>query len=273
VGVHPAAKLRLEGVGKRFDVAGAAQTVAVADFTLDVAQGEFLVIVGPSGCGKTTILNVLAGLDRPSDGTVKIDGRPIHGPGPERGVMFQDYALFPWRTVWGNVEFGLRYGPAAKGLDSLARQQRVRSYIDLVGLAGSEGKYPHQLSGGMRQRVALARLIANEPDVLLLDEPLAALDAQTRLILQDELLRIWGQDRPPVQRRTVVFITHAIDEAVFLADRVAVMTTHPGRLKALIDIDLPRPRNDATRALPKFQALSQHIWSLIRDEAYRATVT
>jgi len=149
----------------------------------------------------------------------------------------------------------------------------VQDCIDLVGLNGAEDKYPHQLSGGMRQRAALARLMANEPEVLLMDEPLAALDAQTRLILQDELLRIWGQDRPAAKRRTVVFITHAIDEAVFLADRVAVMTTRPGRLKALIDVPLPRPRNDATRASAEFQALSQHIWSLIRDEAYRATVT
>jgi NitT/TauT family transport system ATP-binding protein len=265
-------KLRLDAVGKRFAVAGAQDTVAVQDFSLEIRHGEFLVIVGPSGCGKTTVLNVLAGLDTPTSGTVAIDGRPISGPGPDRGVMFQDYALFPWQTVSGNVEFGLRYGPAGAGLDNAARAQRVRRTIELVGLTGSEGKYPHQLSGGMRQRVALARLIANEPDVLLMDEPLAALDAQTRIILQDELLRIWGQDRPAAERRTVVFITHAIDEAVFLADRVAVMTAHPGRLKALVDIPLSRPRGDATRALPEFQALTQHIWSLIRDEAYRAAV-
>ena len=188
--------------------------------------------------------------------------------------MFQDYALFPWQTVWGNVEFGLRYGPAGNGSRRRrAQRARPRRTIDLVGLNGSENKYPHQLSGGMRQRVALARLIANEPDVLLMDEPLAALDAQTRIILQEELLRIWGQDQPQAEsRRTVVFITHAIDEAVFLADRVAVMTTHPGRLKAIVDIPLPRPRGDATRARPDFQALSQHIWSLIRDEARRATM-
>jgi len=267
-----AAKLRLTNFGKRFPVAGAADAIAVDDLSLDVRQGEFLVIVGPSGCGKTTVLNVLAGLDTPSSGTVAIDDRVITGPGPDRGVMFQDYALFPWHTVWGNVEFGLRYGPAGHGLNADARAQRVRRTIDLVGLKGSEAKYPHQLSGGMRQRAALARLIANEPAVLLMDEPLAALDAQTRIILQDEMLRIWGQDRAAVERRTVVFITHAIDEAVFLGDRVAVMTAHPGRLKAMIDIPLPRPRGDATRALPEFQALTQQIWSLIRDEAYRATV-
>ena len=266
------AKLRLDGFGKRFVVAGAREVVAVDNFSLDIALGEFLVIVGPSGCGKTTVLNVLAGLDTPTSGTVAIDERVITAPGPDRGVMFQDYALFPWQTVWGNVEFGLRYGPAGDGLDTAARAERVRRTIDLVGLNGSEYKYPHQLSGGMKQRVALARLMANEPEVLLMDEPLAALDAQTRIILQDELLRIWGQDRPAAERRTVVFITHAIDEAVFLADRVAVMTAHPGRLKALVDVDLPRPRGDATRASPEFQALTQHIWSLIRDEAYRATV-
>jgi NitT/TauT family transport system ATP-binding protein len=271
--MNPSARLRLDRVGKRFALPDGKETVALADLSLEIAQGEFLCICGPSGCGKTTVLNLLAGLALPSSGTVAIDGRAITGPGPERGVVFQDYALFPWHTVWGNVEFGLRHGPAGAGLDGEARRGRVRQAIDLVGLAGSEGKFPHQLSGGMRQRVALARLMANEPAVLLMDEPLAALDAQTRTILQDELLRIWGQDRPPAQRRTVVFITHAIDEAVFLADRVAVMTTHPGRLKALIDVPLPRPRNDATRAHPEFQALTQHIWSLIRDEAYRATVT
>lgn len=266
-------KMRLAHVTKRFDVATAPPTIAVEDFSLDVARGEFLVIVGPSGCGKTTVLNILAGLELPTSGAVTIDGRAIVKPGPERGVMFQDYALFPWQTVRGNVEFGLLHGPAGRELDSAGREQRVRSCIELVGLGGAEPKYPHQLSGGMRQRVALARLMAIEPEVLLMDEPLAALDAQTRIILQEELLRIWGQDRPASERRTVVFITHAIDEAVFLADRVAVMTSHPGRLKALIDVSLPRPRNDATRASPAFQALSQHIWSLIRDEAYRAIAT
>jgi NitT/TauT family transport system ATP-binding protein len=267
-----AIKLRLAGAGKRFESERGASTVAVRDFTLDVRQGEFLVIVGPSGCGKTTVLNLLAGLELATEGTVSIDGRTITAPGPDRGVMFQDYALFPWQTVHGNIAFGLRHGPAGAALDAAARERRVQGCIELVGLTGSEAKYPHQLSGGMRQRVALARLMANEPEVLLMDEPLAALDAQTRIVLQDELVRIWGQDRPASQRRTVVFITHAIDEAVFLADRVAVMTTNPGRLKALIDIPLPRPRNDATRAAPEFQALSQHIWSLIRDEAYRAAV-
>jgi NitT/TauT family transport system ATP-binding protein len=265
-------QIRIDNASKTFPGANGTQTTAVAAFSLDIAQGEFVVIVGPSGCGKTTVLNMLAGLQAPTSGQLVFDGTPIAGPGPERGVMFQDYALFPWCTVRGNVEFGLLHGPAGAGMTAEAREARVRHYVDLVGLNGSEEKYPHQLSGGMRQRVALARLMANDPSVLLMDEPLAALDAQTRLILQSELLRIWGQDRPRGDRRTVVFITHAIDEAVFLADRVVVMTTHPGRIKEVIDVDLPRARNDATRALPEFQALTQRIWQSIRDEAYRATV-
>jgi len=266
-------RLRIEQAGKRFPAAQGKETIAVEDVSLDIAQGEFLVIVGPSGCGKTTVLTMLAGLQLATSGKVLFDGEPITGPGPERGVMFQDYALFPWCTVWDNVGFGLKHGPAGNGMTSAQRDERVRHYIELVGLTGSERKYPHQLSGGMRQRVALARLMANEPAVLLMDEPLAALDAQTRIILQDELVRIWGQDRPRSERRTIVFITHAIDEAVFLADRIVVMTTQPGRVKAVIDVDLPRPRDGTTRALPEFQALSQRIWNLIRDEAYRATVT
>jgi len=268
-----AAGLQLAAVSKSFALADGTATKAVEDFTLDIEPGEFLVIVGPSGCGKTTVLNILAGLETASSGSVRMNGDAIAGPGAERGVMFQDYALFPWLTVLGNVEFGLRFGPAGAGLTAAARQARVRGVIDLVGLKGAEVKYPHQLSGGMRQRVALARLMANEPAVLLMDEPLAALDAQTRTILQEELLRIWGQDAPRESRRTVVFITHAIDEAVFLADRVAVMSAHPGRLKATLAIDLPRPRNDATRASSRCNALVQQIWGLIREEAYRATVT
>ncbi len=268
-----AIKLRLENIGKSFTLADKTTTQAVQDFSLDIRVGEFLVIVGPSGCGKTTILNLLAGLESASAGRMTIDDRVITGPGAERGVMFQDYALFPWRSVRGNVEFGLRFGPAGAGMSVAERDARVRATIELVGLTGAENKYPHQLSGGMRQRVALARLIANEPGVLLMDEPLAALDAQTRLILQDELLRVWGQDRAAASRRTVVFITHAIDEAVFLADRVAVMTSNPGRLKQVIDIDLPRPRGDATRASARFHALTQQIWALIRAEAFRATIT
>jgi NitT/TauT family transport system ATP-binding protein len=263
-------KLELDGLRKTFGPDPG--VVAVENFTLEVRAGEFLAIVGPSGCGKTTVLNMLAGLEQPTAGSIRLDGRLIDGPGAERGVMFQDYALFPWRTVEGNVEFGLVYGPAGAGLSAQEKAARVRNVIDLVGLTGSETKYPKQLSGGMRQRVALARLVANEPDILLMDEPLAALDAQTRVILQEELLRVWGQHKPANERRTVVFITHGIDEAVFLADRVVVMSSHPGRLKQVVDIALPRPRSDATRKSAAFADLSQSIWELIREEAYRATM-
>ena len=264
-------KIEISALRKAFG-SGPAPVLAVDDLSFDVSAGEFIVIVGPSGCGKTTVLNMLAGFERPTSGTIKLNGNVIDGPGADRGVMFQDYALFPWRTVQGNIDFGLVYGPAGKGMTAAARDARVKRVIDLVGLNGSETKYPHQLSGGMRQRVALGRLVANEPDILLMDEPLAALDAQTRIILQDELLRVWGQDKPIEERRTVVFITHAIDEAIFLADRVVVLSSHPGRLKQIIDIDLPRPRNDATRKSAAFAELSQSVWELIREEAFRATM-
>jgi NitT/TauT family transport system ATP-binding protein len=176
----------------------------------------------------------------------------------------------PWQTVQDNVGFGLRYGTPGKGFSAEQREERIRHFVELVGLKGSEKKYPHQLSGGMRQRVALARLLANGPDILLLDEPLGALDAQTRLILQIELLRIWGQTAPRAERKTAIFITHDIEEAVFLADRVVVMSSHPGRVRTVLDIDLPRPRDEAVRAHPRFGQLAEQIWSLIRDEAYRA---
>jgi NitT/TauT family transport system ATP-binding protein len=269
-----AAKLALAGVRKEF-VSPRTQTpvLAVDSADLTVEAGEFLTIVGPSGCGKSTILNLLAGLEVPSGGAVTMDGSAIEGPAAERGMVFQDYALFPWKTVRENVEFGLRYGPHGKGVSRQERERRVARFIELVGLAGSETKYPHELSGGMRQRCAIARLIANEPEVLLMDEPFAALDAQTRIILQEELLRIWGQERPQAERRTVVFITHAIDEAVFLSDRVVVMSAHPGRIIETFTIDLARPRLDTVRAEPRFQELTQAIWHLIRDEVYRAATT
>ena len=264
-------KLRLRGVSKQFTaVRASAPTLAVADFALDVQAGEVVCIVGPSGCGKSTVLNLIAGLDTPSSGAIEMDGRAINGPGADRGVMFQDYALMPWQTVVQNVGFGLAHGTPGLGMSKAQREARVREYVELVGLNGAEHKYPHQLSGGMRQRVALARLLANGPDILLLDEPLGALDAQTRLILQVELLRIWGETQAREQRKTAIFITHDIEEAVFLGDRVIVMSSHPGRIKAQISIDLPRPRNEHIRATARFGELSEQIWNLIRDEAYRA---
>jgi NitT/TauT family transport system ATP-binding protein len=267
----PAPKLRLREVSKSFIAPRTgARTLAVDDVTLDIHSGEFVCIVGPSGCGKSTVLNLLAGLDTPSAGTLTKDGAPITGPGADRGVMFQDYALMPWQSVADNVGFGLRHGTPGKPFTPQQREDRIRHFIDLVGLSGSERKYPHQLSGGMRQRVALARLLANGPDVLLMDEPLGALDAQTRLILQMELLRIWGETAPASERKTAVFITHDIEEAVFLADRVVVMSSHPGRIRDVLRVDLPRPRNELTRGDLRFGHLVEAIWRLIRDEAYRA---
>lgn len=266
------AKIRLAGITKEFVAPRTGQrTIAISDISLDIRQGEFLCIVGPSGCGKSTVLNMIAGLTLPSSGEVSMDGRPIKAPGPERGVVFQDYALFPWKTVAENIEFGPRFRSSAP-LSAAERQKLVCHYIDLVSLKGAENKYPHELSGGMRQRCAFARALANEPEVLLMDEPFAALDAQTRLILQEELLRIWGENLPAARRKTVVFITHGIDEAVFLADRVAVMSNHPGRVKAVMDIDLPRPRHESLRATNEFQKLAGEIWRLIRQEAYEATI-
>lgn len=267
-----AAKIRVRGATKEFVLPRTGEsTLAVASVDLDVRPGEFLCIVGPSGCGKTTVLNLIAGLAKPTSGEVTLDGTPIEGPGAERGVVFQDYALFPWKTVWENIEFGPRYRKDAR-LSREQRDERVRHFIDLVALNGAENKYPYELSGGMRQRCAFARALANEPDVLLMDEPFAALDAQTRVILQEELLRIWGEEAPVNQRRTVVFVTHGIDEAVFLADRVVVMSSHPGRINLIKTVDLPRPRTPSVRATPRFQELSEEIWQLIRREAYEATV-
>ena len=264
-------KLQLRNVSKEFVAARTGQrTLAVDDVSLGIATGEFVCVVGPSGCGKSTILNMVAGLDAPSAGAIEKDGVAVSGPGPERGVMFQDYALFPWRNVHDNVGFGLHYGAPGRNYTPDEREARIRHFVDLVGLKGSEKKYPHQLSGGMRQRVALARLLANEPDVLLMDEPLGALDAQTRLILQVELLRIWGETAPIAERKTALFITHDIEEAVFLGDRVVVLSSHPGRVSAVIPVGLPRPRTDATRADPLFARLTEEIWSLIREQAYRA---
>ena len=266
------AKISLRGVTKEFVLPRTGEsTVALSAVDLDVRPGEFLCIVGPSGCGKTTVLNLVAGLAKPTAGSITLDGRAVEGPGAERGVVFQDYALFPWKTVWENIEFGPRYRTDAT-LSKEERDRRVRHFIDLVALKGAENKYPYELSGGMRQRCALARALANEPDVLLMDEPFAALDAQTRTILQEEVLRIWGEDAPHGERKTVIFVTHGIDEAVFLADRVVVMGSHPGRVTLIKYVDLPRPRTAAMRATQRFQELSDEIWQLIRHEAYQATV-
>ena len=258
--------LEISRVGKSYISARTGEAVeALVGVDLSVPPGEFLAVVGPSGCGKSTLLSLTAGFIQPSSGEIRFKGVPVAGPSPERGVMFQDYALFPWKTVAGNIAFG----PRARGVPQAVRQQRVRELIRVVGLEGFDHRYPHELSGGMRQRCALARMLANEPELWLMDEPLAAVDQQTRIILQDELLRLWGDSSRESGRPTVIFVTHAIDEAVLLADRIVVLARRPGRIKAIVDNPLPRPR-PALRASPEFAALANEVWGLIRDEAVKA---
>lgn len=262
-------KLRIQNVRKTFpvkSVKGHPQTgsdfIAVDNVSLDVKEGEFVVIVGPSGCGKSTLLDLLAGLTKPTSGQILLDNKPITGPALDRGIVFQQYALFPWLTALGNIEFGLE----AKGVPAKQRRETARHFLDLVGLSKFENRHPNELSGGMKQRVAIARSLAYNPDVLLMDEPFAALDAQTREGLQAELLKIWEKSG-----KTIIFITHGIDEAVYLGQRVAVMTSWPGRIKEIIDIpDALRSKDEDVRSTAEFGQLRHQIWSLLREEVTRA---
>ncbi|WP_432093385.1 ABC transporter ATP-binding protein [Streptomyces sp. bgisy100] len=261
-------KIAFEQVRKSFPVQGSAgnrqatELTALDGIDLEISAGEFVVVVGPSGCGKSTLLDLLGGLTRPTSGRILLDGEPVTGPGLDRGIVFQQYALLPWRTARGNVEFGLE----ATGVPRRERAERAREYLELVGLAGFEDRHPHELSGGMRQRVAIARSLAYDPDVLLMDEPFAALDAQTRELLQNELLRIWERTG-----KTVVFITHGIEEAVYLGQRVAVMTSRPGVVKEVVPITLDgRTAADDVRSSPEFARHRHEIWSLLHDEVARA---
>jgi len=249
-------KIRFDGVGKVFRARGKAVT-ALDGITFDVHSGEFVVLVGPSGCGKSTLLDLLGGLSTPTSGQILVDRAPVTGPGLDRGIVFQQYALLPCRTAQGNVELGLE----AKGLPRRQRADRAREFLALVGLAGFHDRYPHELSGGMKQRVAIARSLAFDPDVLLMDEPFAALDAQTRDLMQVELLRIWQ-----TAKKTVLFVTHQIEEAIYLSDRVMVMTKRPGRAKKIFKIDLPRPRDYEMRVTPEFNELKLEIWNELKDE-------
>jgi NitT/TauT family transport system ATP-binding protein len=235
----------------------AREFVALNDINLDVRKGEFLVLVGPSGCGKSTLLDILAGLAHPTSGAVYIDGKIVTGPALDRGIVLQGYALFPWRTVRQNVEFGLEI----KKIPKRDRAAISDTFINLVGLDGFADRFPHELSGGMKQRVAIARALAYDPEVLLMDEPFAAVDAQTRESLQDELLRIWE-----ATGKTILFVTHSIEEAVFLGDRVAVLTPNPGTLREIVKIDLPRPRhNSDTRSSAEFGWIRRKIWELLQN--------
>ncbi|MFI7696593.1 ABC transporter ATP-binding protein [Nonomuraea sp. NPDC049655] len=256
-------KIGIRNVSKEFTVRDAGEPfTALSGIELDVREGEFLTLVGPSGCGKSTLLDLIAGLTEPTSGQIVVNGAPVTGPGLDRGIVFQQYALFPWRTALANVAFGLE----AKGVPRAERTERARRHLELVGLSGFEDRYPHELSGGMRQRVAIARSLAFDPDVLLMDEPFAALDAQTRESLQEELLRIWQHTR-----KTVVFITHGIDEAVYLGQRVAVMTSRPGRIKEIIEVDFDSREGDL-RADPRFGEYRHHVWGRLRDEVAAAQV-
>src|SRR5206468_2574971 len=231
--------------------------LALSDISLDVAEGEFVSILGPSGCGKSTLLYIVGGFVPPSSGAVKVKGTAITGPGPDRGPVFQEFALFPWKTVLGNVMYGLRQQRVPRG-EAEAQSRRL---IGMVGLKGFENFYPKELSGGMKQRVAIARTLAYQPAVLLMDEPFGALDAHTRTRLQNDLLNIWERDR-----KTVLFVTHSVDEAVFLSDKVVVMTRAPGRIKQVVNINLPRPRRRAELLLdPRYQKYVVEIERMIDD--------
>ena len=253
-------KLSIEHLSKRYWFEREDREVlAVSDVSLAVEDGEFLAIVGPSGCGKTTLLNIVAGLLPYEDGVVSIDGKQVKGPGVDRAVVFQHSALLPWRTIAGNVRYGMEM---QRRFDEATMRQRADHFVKMVGLSGFERHYPNELSGGMQQRVNLARALAADPKVLLMDEPFAALDAQTREFMQAELLKIWSQDR-----KTVLFITHQINEAVYLADRVAVMSARPGQLKGVFKVPFGRPRTLSLKRDPQFLEIEDSIWQLIEEES------
>ncbi len=244
-------------VTKTFEAEAGQSLVAVQDLSLDVIEGEFVCLLGASGCGKSTMLSMFAGFMQPNSGQVMLRGQPITGIEPRCGMVFQSYALFPWKTVRGNVEFGLKM----QGVGRAERQARAQRFIDMVKLTGFESRYPAELSGGMQQRVTLARILAADPEVLLMDEPFAALDAMTRQVMQEELLRIHAANA-----KTTVFITHSIDEALILSDRIVVMSARPGRIKAVLHNPLPAPRHVSVQLSPEYAALKAQVWQLVETE-------
>lgn len=258
-------KLHVENVSKRFNLEKGESLLAVQDVSLTVQPNEFVSLLGPSGCGKSTILMMAAGLEEISEGQIRVDGREIEGPGLDRGVVFQSYTLFPWLTVAENVRFALK----KSGMDAARQDELVRRHLELVGLADFAAAYPNQLSGGMRQRVAIARALVYRPEILLMDEPFGALDAQTRMLMQELLLEVWQKDRT-----TVLFVTHDVDEAILLSDRIYVMTARPGRIKAELRVDLPRPRRWLeTEGSARFTELRREALRLLHEEVRRATDT
>jgi ABC-type nitrate/sulfonate/bicarbonate transport system ATPase subunit len=254
------AKLRVHEVTVAFRTRRGGEIVAIDRLSLDVADREIVSIVGPSGCGKSTLLRLIAGLVRPTSGEIWLDGDQVTDPGPDRGMVFQSYTLFPWLTVQGNVESG----PRLRGVPEARRREVAARYIQMVGLVGFEHAYPKELSGGMMQRVAIARALANDPEVLLMDEPFGALDAQTRAFMGELLLDIW-QASP----KTILFVTHDIDEALFLGDRVYVMTARPGRFRAEVGLTLPRPRTLEVTTSEEFVNAKRRVLAMIREETAR----
>jgi NitT/TauT family transport system ATP-binding protein len=253
-----AAMIEIDQVSQTFQTSGRQSHLALSEISLAIEDGAFVSILGPSGCGKSTLLYIVGGFVHPTEGVAKVKGKVITGPGPDRGPVFQEFALFPWKSVLGNVMYGLRQQGGTTRAEAEAQSRRL---IEMVGLKGFENFYPKELSGGMKQRVAIARTLAYHPAVLLMDEPFGALDAHTRTRLQNDLLNIWERDR-----KTVLFVTHSVDEAVFLSDTVVVMTRAPGRIKQVVDIDLPRPRRRAELLLdPTYQKYVVDIERLIDD--------
>jgi NitT/TauT family transport system ATP-binding protein len=254
-----ATKLEVRGVSKSFRQHGESLPV-LQDFSLAVEDLEFVVLLGPSGCGKSTLLRIIDGIEDCDSGSIMLNGRDVTGTSAGgRGMVFQSFELFPWRTALGNIEFGLEVA----GVGKAERREQARHYINLVGLTKFERSYPHQLSGGMQQRVGIARALAIKPDLLLMDEPYGALDVQTRDLLQIELLRIWE-----AERKTVVFVTHSIEEAIFLADRIVVMTPRPGRIDRIIEVPFGRPRDESIKATPEFLEMRRDIWSTLKKGAH-----
>ena len=266
-------KIKAENITKKFKIRSNGNSrnngdtphelIALGGVNIDIKKGEFVSIVGPSGCGKSTFLDMVGGLSKPTGGNIFIDGNRVNSPGLDRGIVFQQYALFPWRTALENVKFGLESLNVAKD----KRTEIAQKYLSLVGLTGFENRYPYELSGGMKQRVAIARALAFDPDILLMDEPFGALDAQTREILQKELLRIWEETN-----KTILFITHSIDEAVYLSDKVAIMTARPGVIKQMVNIPLSRPARfeEDIRSSHDFVETRHRLWGLLKEEVIKS---
>lgn len=251
-----AVKVKIDQVKRVFNVRGN-EVVALNGVDLDIMENEFVCVVGPSGCGKSTLLNMIAGLDKPSSGAIYMDGKEVDGPSPDRGVVFQQYALFPWLTVEKNVAFGLKL----RGFDQETVERETKKYLEMVELTAFAKSYPKELSGGMKQRVAIARAYAVNPQVLLMDEPFGALDAQTRTQLQTELLKTWEKEQ-----KTCFFITHDVEEAIILAQKVVIMSARPGRIKEVVEINIPHPRTQETKMTKEFLDLKNYIWGQVYQE-------